>query len=73
MEAAPCRRVCAIARAGRNRAAALTGGTPQRVGWFRFYFDDEQWEWSPEVARLHGYEPDTVEPTTRLVLSHKHP
>lgn len=54
-------------------AAALTGGTPQRAGWFRFYFDDERWEWSPEVARLHGYEPETVEPTTRLVLSHKHP
>jgi hypothetical protein len=53
--------------------AALTGGTPQRLGWFRFYFDDERWEWSPEVACLHGYEPGTVQPTTRLVLSHKHP
>ena len=53
--------------------AALTGGTAQRVGWFRFYFDDERWEWSPEVARLHGYEPGTIQPTTRLVLSHKHP
>jgi PAS domain S-box-containing protein len=52
---------------------ALAGGKPQRAGWFRLYFDGEQWEWSPEVALLHGYEPGTVQPTTRLVLSHKHP
>src|ERR1700682_2232515 len=52
---------------------ALAGGEPQRVGWFRLYFDDERWEWSPEVQRMHGYEPGTVKPTTRLVLSHKHP
>ncbi len=52
---------------------ALTGGQPQRVGWFRFYFADERWEWSDEVQILHGYQPGTVTPTTDLVLSHKHP
>jgi fructose-specific component phosphotransferase system IIB-like protein len=52
---------------------ALAGGEPQRVGWFRFYFTDERWEWSPQVERMHGYEPGTVQPTTDLVLSHKHP
>ena len=52
---------------------ALAGGSPQRVGWFRFYFADERWEWSDEVQLLHGYEPGTVTPTTELVLSHKHP
>ena len=52
---------------------ALAGGDPQRVGWFRFYFADERWEWSPQVERMHGYEPGTVQPTTDLVLSHKHP
>jgi hypothetical protein len=52
---------------------ALAGGSPQRVGWFRFYFDDERWEWSEQVQRLHGYEPGTVMPTTELVLSHKSP
>ena len=52
---------------------ALAGGEPHRVGWFRFYFADERWEWSPQVQRMHGYEPGTVSPTTRLVLSHKHP
>jgi len=44
-----------------------------RVGWFRFHFDSGRWEWSDEVYRIHGYEPGAVEPTTALVLSHKHP
>jgi hypothetical protein len=52
---------------------ALAGGSPQRVGWFRFYFADERWEWSEPVQMMHGYEPGTVTPTTELVLSHKHP
>lgn len=46
---------------------------PQQVGWFRFYFADERWEWSDEVQAMHGYEPGSVSPTTELVLSHKHP
>ncbi len=52
---------------------ALAGGAPQRVGWFRFYFADQRWEWSEQVQRMHGYEPGSVTPTTELVLSHKHP
>ena len=52
---------------------AIVGGTPQSVGSWRFYFADESWEWYPEVERIHGYAPGTVTPTTRLVLSHKHP
>jgi PAS domain S-box-containing protein len=52
---------------------ALTGGALQTIGEYRFYFDEERWEWSDEVQRLHGYEPGAVTPTTELVLSHKHP
>lgn len=52
---------------------AFAGGEAQRVGWFRFYFADERWEWSPQVERMHGYEPGTANPTTEVVLSHKHP
>ncbi len=48
-------------------------GAPQRVGWFRFYFEDQRWEWSEQVQRMHGYEPGMVTPTTELVLAHKHP
>jgi PAS fold/ANTAR domain len=52
---------------------ALADGAPQRVGWFRFYFADQRWEWSAQVQRMHGYEPGSVTPTTDLVLAHKHP
>jgi hypothetical protein len=48
-------------------------GGPQRVGWFRFYFDDDRWEWSPQVEKMHGYLPGSVAPTTEMVLAHKHP
>lgn len=48
-------------------------GTVQSLGWFRYFFDDDRWEWSPEVQAMHGYEPGRVVPTTELVLSHKHP
>ncbi len=48
-------------------------GQPQRVGRFRFFLEDQRWEWSDAVARMHGYEPGTVEPTTELLLHHKHP
>ncbi|WP_460724050.1 PAS and ANTAR domain-containing protein [Nocardia heshunensis] len=43
------------------------------VGGFRFWFVGQRWEWSDEVARMHGYQPGTVEPTTELLMSHKHP
>ena len=52
---------------------ALAGGDLQRVGWFRFYFDDDRWEWSAQVERMHGYLPGSVTPTTEMVLAHKHP
>jgi PAS domain S-box-containing protein len=48
-------------------------GEVQRVGRFRFFLDDQRWEWSDAVARIHGYEPGTVVPTTELLLKHKHP
>ncbi|MFD3746307.1 PAS and ANTAR domain-containing protein [Nocardia sp. NPDC058633] len=47
-------------------------GDPSTVGRFRFRFATRQWEWSDEVARMHGYPPGTV-PTTEMLLSHKHP
>ncbi len=54
-----------------NRVIGM--GTPQSVGSFRFWFADQRWEWSDEVALMHGYSPGTVRPTTELLLSHKHP
>lgn len=48
-------------------------GKNVNVGTFRFWFVGQRWEWSDEVARMHGYEPGSVVPTTELLLSHKHP
>ncbi len=48
-------------------------GPPPVTGSFNFYFAHERWEWSPEVADIHGYRPGTVTPTTDLVMRHKHP
>lgn len=48
-------------------------GTYHHVGTFELRFADEHWEWSDEVAAMHGYAPGEVTPTTKLVLSHKHP
>jgi PAS domain S-box-containing protein len=52
---------------------ALLGGEPQRIGRFTYRYDDDTWTWTDAVARMHGYEPGEVEPTTELILSHKHP
>lgn len=48
-------------------------GHPHSVGSFRFWYEDQRWEWSDEVAEIHGYTPGAVEPTTALLLRHKHP
>jgi PAS domain S-box-containing protein len=52
---------------------ALAGGAGQRVGWFHYHFDDDRWEWSAQVERMHGYSAGGVTPTTETVLAHKHP
>ncbi|OBK55717.1 PAS and ANTAR domain-containing protein [Mycobacterium kubicae] len=43
------------------------------VGRFRHLLGDDRWEWSDEVALMHGYQPGSVTPTTDLLLSHAHP
>jgi PAS domain S-box-containing protein len=45
----------------------------ERVGSFRYLRGDDRWEWSDSVAQMHGYAPGQVQPTTALVMSHKHP
>ncbi|HEX2213550.1 MAG TPA: PAS and ANTAR domain-containing protein [Mycobacterium sp.] len=45
----------------------------ERVGAFRYYRGEDRWEWSEAVARMHGYALGQVQPTTALVMSHKHP
>jgi hypothetical protein len=59
-----------------NQPAGGVGasGAPYlNIGSFRFWFVGQRWEWSDEVAKMHGYEPGAVVPTTKLLMSHKHP
>ncbi|HUO38705.1 MAG TPA: PAS and ANTAR domain-containing protein [Mycobacterium sp.] len=44
----------------------------QLVGSFRFLTAGRRWEWSDQVASMHGYAPGAVVPTTELVLSHRY-
>ncbi|WP_333837363.1 PAS domain-containing protein [Rhodococcus sp. MEB032] len=48
-------------------------GAPHRVGGFRYHRHGDRWQWSDAVARMHGYAPGAVTPTTEPILSHKHP
>lgn len=43
------------------------------VGYFDYLVADDAWNWSAGVFELHGYAPDSVRPSTELVLRHKHP
>ncbi|WP_054812760.1 PAS and ANTAR domain-containing protein [Nocardia arizonensis] len=58
---------------GAHSAEAPVSADGPLVGTFRFWFADQSWEWSDEVALMHGYEPGTTTPTTELLLRHKHP
>ncbi|MFC4373530.1 PAS and ANTAR domain-containing protein [Nocardia halotolerans] len=63
-----------LARGTAHSLARVLGeDTAHHAGGFRFWFADQRWEWSDEVARIHGYAPGTVAPDTALLLSHKHP
>jgi hypothetical protein len=53
---------------------ALSGGHAQSVGRFKFFVDDERWEWSDELQVIHGYPAGEMpSPSTEVVLAHKHP
>lgn len=45
----------------------------QCAGAFEFWFADQRWEWSEGVARMHGYPPEPMTPSTETLLAHKHP
>lgn len=69
----------AFRRAGAQTAVAhflavdVTPRSRPRVGSFRYFAAADSWEWSDEVAPMHGYQPGSVTPTNDLVLSHRHP
>lgn len=42
-----------------------------RVGSFAWDVQSDAWIWSAETFRLHGYEPDAVDPSFDLIVGHK--
>ncbi|MGE2720423.1 PAS and ANTAR domain-containing protein [Mycolicibacterium celeriflavum] len=52
---------------------ATTASVGERVGSFRYFRAQDRWEWSDAVAEMHGYPPGEAEPSTSVVMSHKHP
>ena len=42
------------------------------VGAFAYDGVHDRWSWSPEVYRIHGFEPHDVVPTTQLIWFHAH-
>lgn len=56
-----------------DAVTVLSGGHAHDIGRFQFFVAEQRWVWSDEVARMHGYRPGQVQPTTELLLSHKHP
>jgi PAS domain S-box-containing protein len=56
-------------------AMLMTESVPvaERVGAFRYLSAEQRWVWSDAVARMHGYTPGEVVPTTEIVRAHKHP
>nr|WP_090341636.1 PAS and ANTAR domain-containing protein [Mycolicibacterium malmesburyense]CRL71687.1 RNA-binding protein with PAS domain protein [Mycolicibacterium malmesburyense] len=53
--------------------SATTASVGERVGSFRYFRAEDRWQWSDAVAEMHGYPPGQAEPSTSLVMSHKHP
>ncbi len=62
-----------LALTSASAVESVVAGTPQSVGSFRFWFDDQRWEWSDGLAALYGYAAGSTQPSTELLLAHKHP
>ncbi len=59
-----------IVGSGQLRSLPLPADWLDHLGWFRFYLDGDRWTWSPQIERMHGYQPGTTAPSTLLLLSH---
>ncbi|GAA3660807.1 PAS and ANTAR domain-containing protein [Nocardioides ginsengisoli] len=46
--------------------------TLRQTGRFVFHVAADKWVWDDDVYAIHGYAPGEVEPTTELIMQHKH-
>lgn len=53
-------------------AQLADAGEPRQTGRFVFHVARATWEWDDDVYAIHGYRPGEVQPTTELVMRHKH-
>jgi hypothetical protein len=56
-----------------NPLVAVAAGTSEPAARFRFDVVTGSWWWSPGMFALHGFEAGDVEPSTDLLMAHKHP
>ncbi|MEO5981696.1 MAG: PAS and ANTAR domain-containing protein [Pedococcus sp.] len=52
---------------------ALTAGTAEPAARFRYDVASGDWWWSPGMFELHGLVAGELEPSTGLLMAHKHP
>ena len=52
---------------------ALTAGTAEPAARFRYDVATGDWWWSPGMFELHGLVDGEMQPTTGLLMAHKHP
>lgn len=64
--------VCVDSGVGRRTSHQLPADWLEHLGWYRCYFADDRWIWSPQMEEMHGYKPVSTAPSTRLLLSHVH-
>jgi PAS domain S-box-containing protein len=69
----PRRSVCENHQVIENGSSKRPAPDWPNAGVFRYFAKQDHWEWSDAVAKMHGYQPGAVTPTTELILSHKHP
>jgi hypothetical protein len=51
----------------------IVASTPALVGRYTYRPKTDEWWWSDNTFRIHGFDPGEVVPTTELVLRHIHP
>ncbi len=58
---------------GRTSGGELTASCPALVGRYTYRPKTDEWWWSDNMFRIHGFDPGSVVPTTDLVMRHIHP
>jgi hypothetical protein len=58
---------------GRRPGGDLPASRPALVGRFTYRPKTDEWWWSDNMFRIHGFDPGSVVPTTDLVMRHIHP